>query len=238
MFYRWETSRAAACLQELIPLQFSGTIQCDGYSAYRAFANERGPAIQLAGCWAHVRRKFYEAREFSPRPANWFLRQIQQLYRVEAHLREQRAGPRLRQALRASHSRPVLQRIQRALVALKRSGRHLPQSVLGQAIDYALGQWSTLEIYLANGRVEIDNNLVENAIRPTAIGKKNWLFIGDATAGERSAIIYTLIESCRRRGLDPYSYLKEVLTRLPVMTNRQIPEVTPEAWSKAHPVIL
>jgi len=238
VFYRWETSRAAACLQELIPLQFSGTIQCDGYSAYRAFANERGPAIQLAGCWAHVRRKFYEAREFSPRPANWFLRQIQQLYRVEAHLREQRAGPRLRQALRASHSRPVLQRIQRALVALKRSGRHLPQSVLGQAIDYALGQWSTLEIYLANGRVEIDNNLVENAIRPTAIGKKNWLFIGDATAGERSAIIYTLIESCRRRGLDPYSYLKEVLTRLPVMTNRQIPEVTPEAWSKAHPVIL
>ena len=73
---------------------------------------------------------------------------------------------------------------------------------------------------------------MENAIRPTAIGKKNWLFVGDADAGERSAIIYTIIESCRRRGLDPYAYLKDVLTRLPHMTNRQIPEVTPEAWAK------
>ncbi len=91
-----------------------------------------------------------------------------------------------------------------------------------------------LEVYLNDGRVEIDNNLVENAIRPTALGKKNWLFIGDADAGERSAILYTVIESCRRRQLDPYSYLKEVLTRLPHMTNRQIPEVTPAAWSKRN----
>jgi hypothetical protein len=82
--------------------------------------------------------------------------------------------------------------------------------------------------------VEIDNNLVENAIRPTALGKKNWLFMGDADAGERGAIIYTVMESCRRRGIDPYAYLKDVLTRLPRMTNRQIPEVTPEAWSKAR----
>ncbi len=91
-----------------------------------------------------------------------------------------------------------------------------------------------LEIYLADGRVEIDNNLVENAIRPTAIGKKNWLFVGEADAYQRSAIIYTLIESCRRRGLDPYSYLREVLTRLPNMTNHQIPEVTPAAWQKSQ----
>jgi transposase len=82
-------------------------------------------------------------------------------------------------------------------------------------MDYALGQWRTLAVYLNDGRVEIDNNLVENAIRPTAIGKKNWLFVGEAQAGERSAIIYTVIESCRRRGLDPYAYLCEVLTRLP-----------------------
>ena len=90
----------------------------------------------------------------------------------------------------------------------------------------------TLQVYLTDGRVEIDNNLVENAIRPTAIGKKNWLFIGDAHAGARSAIIYTIIESCRRRQLDPYRYLRDVLTRLPQMTNRQIPDVTPEAWGK------
>ena len=93
---------------------------------------------------------------------------------------------------------------------------------------------ATLDVYLDDGRVEIDNNLVENAIRPTALGKKNWLFMGDADAGERGAIIYTVIESCRRRGIDPYAYLKDVLTRLPNMTNHQIPEVTPQAWAKAH----
>jgi transposase len=234
VFFRWETSRAGACLDNVIPRNFTGTLQCDGYSAYRAFANGRDHAIELAGCWAHVRRKFYEAIEQSPRTAGWFVRQIQHLYRIEAGLREHRAGPRLRQALRASQSRPVVERIERALVKLKTSGRYLPQSLLGGAIDYALGQWRTLTVYLDDGRVEIDNNLVENAIRPTAIGKKNWLFVGDAGAGERSAIIYTIIESCRRRGLDPYAYLRDVLTRLPHMTNRQIPEVTPQAWSKTR----
>jgi len=106
--------------------------------------------------------------------------------------------------------------------------------LLGQAIDYALGQWKTLAVYLADGRVEIDNNLVENAIRPTALGKKNWLFVGEAQAGDRGAILYTLIECCRRRSLDPYTYLKDVLTRLPRMTNHQIPTVTPEAWAKTQ----
>jgi hypothetical protein len=94
-----------------------------------------------------------------------------------------------------------------------------------------------LEIYLGDGRIEIDNNLGENVIRPTAIGKKNWLFIGDGQAGERSAILYTVIESCRRRGIDPYGYLRDVLTRLPRMTNWQIPEVTPQAWAKAQRVL-
>jgi transposase len=234
VFFHWETSRATACLDNVIPSTFTGTIQCDGYAAYRAFANGRGQTITLAGCWAHVRRKFYEARESSPRLAGWLLNQIQQLYRIEARLREHRAGPSLRAAVRASESRPVIKRIERALIKLKASGRQLPQSPLGSAIDYALGQWRTLEIYLGDGRVEIDNNLVENAIRPTAIGKKNWLFIGEADAGQRSAIVYTLIECCRRRGLNPFAYLRDVLTRLPNMTNRQIPEVTPEAWSKSR----
>jgi len=80
---------------------------------------------------------------------------------------------------------------------------------------------------------KIDNNLVENAIRPTAIGKKNWLFVGEADAGERSAILYTIIESCRRRAIDPYAYLRDVLSRLPHMTNWQIPEVIPSTWGKA-----
>lgn len=234
VFYRWETSRAAACLDNLIPVHFAGTIQCDGYPGYRSFANGRNSNIELAGCWAHVRRKFHEALAQSPKTSGWVLRQLQHLYRVEARLREQRAGPRLRAAVRTSESKPIVERLQRALIRLKSSGRHLPQSLLGSALDYALGQWAMLLVYLNDGRIEIDNNLVENAIRPTALGKKNWLFIGEASAGERSAILYTVIESCRRREIDPYAYLCDVLTRLPQMTIQQIHEITPSAWAKAH----
>lgn len=232
VFYRWETSRAAECLERLVPREFKGVLQSDGYSAYGAFIKTRD-GIELAGCWAHARRKFHEALEQSPRPAGWIMRQIQHLYRIEAALRESKAGPQLREAVRSHQSRPVVERIKKALVALKASRRHLPQSLLGQAIDYALGQWPTLEVFLRTGKVEIDNNLVENAIRPTAIGKKNWLFMGEAGAGQRGAIIYTLVETCRKRSIDPYAYLRDVLMRLPTLKNTQLTEVTPEAWAKA-----
>ena len=232
VFYHWATSRATACLEQVIPANFRGTLQCDGYAAYRSFANARGDAVILAGCWSHVRRKFYEARETTPRLAGWILRQIQHLYAIEAALREQHAGPQLRAAVRASDSRLIVARLERVLLRLKASGKQLPQSPLGIASDYALGQWTTLQVFLSDGRIELDNNLVENAIRPTALGKKNWLFIGEANAGERSAIIYTVIESCRRRGIEPYAYLRDVLKRLPHLTNKQVPTIIPSAWGK------
>jgi transposase len=232
VFFRWETSRSAECLERLIPPGFKGVLQCDGYSAYPAFAKGR-EGIDLGGCWSHVRRKFHDALEQSPRRAGWTMRQIQHLYRIESALREKKAGPELRQAVRAHQSRPIVERIKKALLLFKASRQHLPQSLLGQAVDYTLGQWTALEVFLRDGRVEIDNNLVENAIRPTAIGKKNWLFMGEAGAGQRGAVIYTVIESCRRRGIDPYAYLRDLLTRLPTLKNTQIHEVTPAAWAKA-----
>ena len=234
VIFHWETSRAAACLDKIIPVDFSGTIQCDGYEAYDCFARRRGERIVLAGCLAHVRRKFHEARETAPKVAGWFLKAFQNLYALEDRLRTTRAGPKLRQAERASLSRPVLARLRRALVRLKTQHRFLPRSLMGKAIDHALRQWPALLIFLEDGRLEIDNNLIENAIRPTAIGKKNWLFIGEAQAGERSAIIYTIIECCRRRGLDPFAYLRDVFTRLPSMTNWQVKDLTPEAWAKTQ----
>jgi hypothetical protein len=232
--YHWQTSRAASCLQKILPADFAGIVQCDGYAAYNAFAKERREAITLAGCLAHARRNFYEARETAPQAAGFILRQMQHLYRIEKQLREQKAGPQLRLAVRAHQSRPIHERIHRTLARLKLSRRYLPQSSMGQAIDYALAQWPMLSVYLQNGRVEIDNNLVENAIRPTAIGKKNWLFIGEAAAGDRGAILYTIVESCRRRGIDPYRYLREVLTALPTMTNWQLENWTPAGWAKAR----
>ena len=127
----------------------------------------------------------------------------------------------------------IYARIHRVLKRWQRSGRILPQSGLGKAISYALGQWDSLEVYLKDGTIEIDNNLVENAIRPTALGKKNWLFFGDAQAGNRSAVLYTIVECCRRRGVEPFAYLRDLLTRLPTLTNWQIKDVTPQAWAKA-----
>lgn len=232
--FHWATSRAAECLGNLLSADFTGTVQCDGYATYPAFARQHPKPLTMAGCWAHVRRKFHDAREQSPKLSGWFLRQLQHLYQVEAQLRAKQAGPALRAAVRASQSRMIVERLHRALIRLQ--PRVLPQSLLGQAISYALGQWPTLTVYLDDGRVEIDNNLVENAIRPTALGKKNWLFVGAETAGDRSAVLYTVIESCRRRGLDPYAYLKDVLTRLPALTNRQVPEITPAAWARSRPV--
>ena len=235
--FPWATSRAASCLDRIIPADFNGTVQCDGYSAYPAFAKRSGGRIALAACWAHARRKFVEAAESAPQRAGWLLLQLQHLYRIEKHLRETRAGPRQRQAVRASQSRMIIERIHRALTRLKISRHHLPRSAMGRAIDYTLTLWPMLTVYLEDGRIEIDNNAVENAIRPTAIGKKNWLFIGEAEAGQRSAILFTIIEACRSRGIDPQTYLRDVLTRLPTLTNWQIKDVTPAAWAKAQQTI-
>ena len=102
---------------------------------------------------------------------------------------------------------------------------------MGKAISYALHLWPQLEVYLHDGRIGIDNNPVENAIRPTAIGKKNWLFIGEARAGQRSAILYTLIESCRTHRIDPFEYLRTILTLLPTLTTGQIKDIIPAAWA-------
>jgi transposase len=231
--YHWERSRGADSLNRVIPTDFQGTLQCDAYVAYGSFVKKHHRNITLAGCWAHVRRNFYEAREQAPQRCGWILRQIGHLYRIEENLRRSRTGPRKRAAVRISQSRPICQRLHRALVLFRKSRRYLPRSAFGQAIDYALSNWPLLGIYLEDGRIEIDNNLVENSIRPTALGKKNGLFFGDADAGQRSAILYTIIESCRCRGIDPHAYLHDVLTRLPSMTNWQVKHVTPEAWAKA-----
>lgn len=234
VFFQWETSRGAECLERLIPADFKGTIQCDGYSAYRAVADRRNGAIKLAACWAHARRKFHEAALLGDRLARWFLGQIQRLYQVEDTLRVNNADAAQRQSQRREQSQPVVERIARVMLRVKIKRAPLPQSLLGKAIDYAQKQWPGLTVFLEDGRVEIDNNLIENAIRPTAVGKKNWLFVGDSQAGQWAAILYTIIESCRRHAIDPFAYLRDALTRLPSMTNQQIGEILPAAWAQAQ----
>jgi transposase len=228
VLFEWRISRSREGPQEFLK-NFRGKLQTDGYSAYESLAKERTD-LTLIGCWAHVRRGFHEALA-ETKLAAWFGRQIGLLYAVEQKLREQKAGPALRQAMRAWQSQPVLTRLHRAMELVRR--KTLPQGLLGQAIDYALKRWDALTRFIADGTLEIDNNLIENAIRPSALGKKNWLFVGHPEAGERSAVIYALLGSCRRHGINPFDYLKDLFTRLPATKITQIKEFTPAAWAKA-----
>ena len=173
-----------------------------------------------------------EAKDHDRR-ALWVLRQIAALYEVEKRLRQSKAGPKLRQAVRAAQSKMVLARLRKALQSLAK--RVLPASSVGKAVNYALNRWDDLCRYADHGEVEIDNNLCENAIRPTAIGKKNFLFIGHPEAGGRSAMVYSILGSCRPHGVNPARYLLDVLKRLPDLKAKDIPSLTPGAWAKAHP---
>ena len=237
-YFAWRTGRGTACLESIVPASFKGIIQCDGYSAYPSFAKQRaltGNQIQLAGCMAHVRRKFFEAKAEGEDPS-WFLLQIQRLYQIETRLRDCRAGPGTIQSERRTHSLPLLNQIKIRLDALLARRKHLPQSLTGQALTYALGQWDKLSVFLQDGRVQIDNNLAENIIRPTAIGKKNWLFIGDPKSGDRAAAFYTLIGNCHRAGIDAQAYLTDLFTRLPLPTEttKTIRGLTPQGWAAAR----
>ena len=231
--YHWAPGRGYEHLKRWLPEEFNCIIQTDEYATYNKL-NEDRPVQAHAHCWAHVRRRFVKALEMGEHPARlrWILHQIGLLYQIEKRLREHNAGPVLRAAVRQSESRPILARLFRLWEQMFKSGRIKPKSLTGEAIAYALRQHEGLQVYLEHGQVEIDNNLVENAIRPAALGRKNWLFIGDKEAGWRSAVIYTILQSCKTYGIDPYAYLKDVLERLPHMTNQQIHLLTPRAWAE------
>jgi transposase len=240
VLYEWHTGRGADCLETMLK-DFGGTIQTDGYGAYGSFVKKRQqeivegqnkPPIIPSACWAHARRKFDEALQECPVQAGWILRQLQNLYRIEKRLRGTQAGPALRQAVRASESDMIVSRIGKALQAKR--AQHRPTSQMGKAIAYTLSLWKELNVYLHDGRVEIDNNGVENAIRPTALGKKNYLFFGHPEAGERSAVFYTLLENCKREGISPHEYLYDVLSRRPTTPMDRIDELTPAKWAAAR----
>ncbi len=234
--YHWGPGRSTDCLKQIVPPGFAGTLQTDGYKVYPAFLKGRDEAITLAGCWAHARRKFHESLEMNQHRTQsaWMLRQIQLLYDIERRLRESRAGPGLRRVIRETESLPILSRIHTAADLLYRRTHVLPQSKLGKALSYLLEQWERLEQPFHDGRLEIDNNGVENAIRPSAVGKKNWLFIGAEDAGRKTAILYSLIISCRNHGVEPRTYIKYLIDTLPSLTNQQIKDVTPSAYAKEY----
>ena len=230
VLFEWFPSRSAGCLDSML-MNYTGLLQTDGYICYTSWLNDEKHAVEKeaiihASCWAHARRKFFEAGDSISRKV---VKLIAKLYQVETKLRN---NPGLdRGSVRQEESRPVLEKIKEILD--REQPRQLPQSNLGKAIHYTQERWDALNLYLKHGTFEIDNNLVENAIRPTAIGKKNWLFFGSPTSGQSSAIIYSLIETCRKLDINPADYLRDTLDALPTMKQSEAANWTPAQW-KAH----
>jgi transposase len=209
---------------------FRGKLQSDGYAAY----DELGQGIVYVGCMAHARRGFVDAAKvapLNPLPAE-LIERFAQLYAVEKEAREGGLGPEARLALRQAKSVPVMAALKTRLVEIRQPIP--PDGKLAQACDYALGQWSRLEEYLKDGRIEIDNNWCEGAMRPWALGRKNWLHIGSPEAGPKVAAIGSIVETCRRLDINLRAYLGDVLPKLGQWPINRVAELTPTAWKAAQ----
>ena len=230
--FDWRLSRAHAEATSLLD-GFEGVLQSDGYGAYESFAKQHEQVVRVA-CWAHARRKFVEAESEAPVAVRMVLGLIGQLYHYESQW-DQRGlhGSKHRAALRSAHFGQCLHLLLKVVQKLQARAR--PKSKLGKACTYLFGQWSALLTHCLFGETRIDNNLIENAIRPSAVGKKNFLFIGSPEAGQRTAIIYSIIVSCERHGIDPLAYMTELLQRLPTMSNQDdLDPLLPSNWKEAR----
>lgn len=200
-----------------------GTLMVDDYSGYKAlFAT----GISEQACWAHARRKFFDLDRGSPKGhpvAADILGRIACLYEIEALARE--CSQAERQALRKEHAIPVLQQLHERLSQIRQSTA--PGYGLAKACDYLLRRWTAFMRYAETGNLPIDNNPVENAIRPITLGKKNWLFAGSERAGQRAAAIQSLLATAKINGLEPTAWLKSTLERLPTCPNARIDELLP-----------
>jgi len=209
---------------------FAGTIQTDAYEVYDSLKKVI-PNLVRIGCAAHSRRKFRRALRDGDRRAIGFIAQFRQLYRIERQTTE--LTPQARHQIRQQEATPIWTQLHQDAQALQ--PQLLPKSSLGKALSYFLNEYQALTGYLKSGAYLIDNNLVENSIRVPAVGRRRWLFIGHPDAGWRSAVIYSLIVSCRRRGINPQEYLTDVLRRLPAMNITQIGELLPGCWKPSPP---
>jgi hypothetical protein len=210
---------------------YRGILHADGYEAYPSHAAVT-PGVTYASCWVHARRTFFEAQSESPKVVRVILKLIAKLYRLEAEWDQRDVTDEARAQLRTTQFARSLKWLRQ--IALNLRSRCLPKSGLGQAAGYLLNHWDALCVHLAHGRTKLDTNCVENAIRPSALGKKNWLFVGHPEAGQRMAVLYSVILSCIRHGKEPLAYLRDVLSRLPSFTNQDdLGPLLPSNWQPA-----
>lgn len=207
--------------------EWRGTLTCDDYEGYDALLKQ--PGRIEAGCLAHARRKFDElAKANASTVAQQAIQRIARLYKVESEAREMTPDDRL--AHRQRYAGPLWQELH-AWMQLERS-RVPDGGGIAAALDYSLRRWQALGRFLLDGAVSIDNNHIENLMRPWAMGRKAWLFAGSELAGQRAAMVMSLVQSAKMHGHDPWAYLKDVLERLPTHSNRRIDELLPHRWTR------
>ncbi len=226
IIYEYHETRGSKNIQSFLD-GFKGYLQTDGYEAY-VTALKDYPDIIHAGCFAHARRKFFDASRVSKKPGSAAegLKYIQKLYLIENELRGKELSEFDFLSERKRQAEPILEKFGTWLE--KRQQNVVPSTELGKAISYTIGQWSKLVNYLESPHLTPDNNACENAIRPFVLGRKNWLFSGSPNGAESSCGIYSLVETAKQNNLNPYDYLRKVFTEAPLMGNR-------ESWQKLLP---
>jgi transposase len=227
VLFDYRDSRSRDGPDELL-VDFKGFLQCDGYQVYDDYKGR--DSIILVGCMAHARRKFVEARGSDRPRAEWMLLRLQELYAIERRARDEALSYQARYELRQSQAAVILDEMKAWLN--KNYPLVLPKSAIGQAIAYSLNQWPKLRNYLLDGRLEIDNNLIENAIRPVALGRKNYLFAGSHEGARRAALIYSLVSTAKLHDVEPFEYIKDILSRIPDYPHKQVADLLPANWKK------
>lgn len=211
---------------------YQGYLQADGYTVYEDF--EKRPGIQLLNCMAHARRKFVDAQQNDAPRAHHALSLFQKLYDIERIIRDKELSGEELLSLRQKEAVPVLKELEQWMI--EEYPKVTPASVIGKAISYCLPRWKKLSLYTTDAILNIDNNPVENAIRPVvliAIGsRKNYLFAGSHEAAQRSAMIYSLLATCRLHNINPFEWLKDVLERMHLYTTSNIKELLPQNWER------
>jgi len=211
---------------------FKGIIQTDGYSVYHALF-ENHPHIHLTFCMAHARRYFVHAVKDDEKQANYVLDEIQKLYLLEEKLRAEKCTWEQRTEARKKYAEPILEKLEKWLEQNRYSYR--PVSPMGKAISYAYTRWAGLSAYTLHGQMEIDNNLVENAVRPLAIGRKNYLFAGSHNAAEMTAAMYSFMASCKKNDVNEFEWLKDVFERIQSINHKDLYQLLPSNWQEYRP---
>jgi transposase len=227
--YDYRDSRSRDGPAEILK-NFRGYLQTDAYASYESVVLESAGRIIPVGCWAHARREFFDARFNQPREVHYVLSLVGQLYDIEDEVRLH--SPEARLAARQERSVPILDRLEKFL--RDQRGQALPKSQYGKAIGYALNHWPELRRFTENGLLEIDNNIAERTLRPCAIGRKNWMFVGSDRGGKTAATCFSILAGAKRHQIEPFAYVRDLLVAIST-GEPDWNSLLPDVWIAAHP---